>query len=295
MSWNRWLRGCLRSLSPVLVLAIHGSLFTVHASEYLTPKVAGLANAMVAVADDNGAVFFNPAGMSQWERYATAFTFNMTPDREREFVGSIVDTITQPVGAGVAYVRHYELDESDRPGRDLHRGHLALSYLVYEGVSIGAAAKYLRMKDDKQDDLVKDGVGADAGVLYSPFEWGSVGFAGYNLVEIPGILPEGRREIAAGAALRGSSYVLATGQVRERPPDNTISEWSAALQATAFDIFDFRGGYRHQVGEGDAPDQKSLAFGFAWNAPKLTLAWGAQKQLESPKSLSHSLMIDVHF
>lgn len=286
------------SLSAVLALTTPRA---VSSSEYLTAKAAGLANSMVALADDNSAITFNPAGMGQWSRYALAFTFNMTPDREREFVGSIVDTQTQPVGAGVAYVRHYELEESDRPGRDLHRGHLALSFPVYRGLFLGAGAKYFRMQEDRRDelgnrdDLVRQGVGADAGVHWRPFAWWSVGIAGYNLVEVPAVQPEGRREMAGGMLFQAGKYALVTGHVKQVPFENRLTQWSAAAQVTALDMFAFRGGYRREIGEGIRPDQPSVAFGLAWDAPKMTLGYGGQLQLEEPRSLSHSLMLDIHF
>lgn len=256
---------------------------------------------MVAAADDNSAITSNPAGMSQWERYALAFAFNTVPGREREFVGSIVDSETQPVAAGVAYVRHYEPEGSGSSGRGLHRGHLALSYDLLEGVYLGGGVKYLRMTRDIYDFIgdkiveKHEGFTGDAGFLWAPFEYGALGLAAYNVVEVKSIFPEGRREISGGISAKYPPYVLATGHVKEVPFEKSVTQWGAALQLTLEEQVDFRGGYLVEKPPDQPEAQNSITFGAAWNAPKATLGAGVQRELKGEKNIRFSVMVDVHF
>ena len=158
-----------------------------------------MGNSFVAVADDNDAVFFNPAGLHQVKKRGVAYTnvslffSGIDGDNLGQHVLSFVQPMGEKLSLGLAY---------ERIGSDLmseNGAFLSLGYRLSQKLSLGLNAKYLFWSvDDIPNDPVSGrpdplsggsagNVGVDVGVMWnSPIQGAKLGLFLKN-VNQPGV------------------------------------------------------------------------------------------------------------
>ena len=150
------------------------------------PRACAMGETYTGLADDAGALFWNPAGLAQLNRMQFGFSHHewIVGTRDENLVGAI------PLGPGFlgagavhSAVRDIETwDPENNPGPSVtaHAAYAAIGYALrpIEPLYCGIALKGM------YDNLVdRTGYGgcADIGLLYRPFRWLAVGLAGRNL------------------------------------------------------------------------------------------------------------------
>jgi hypothetical protein len=130
------------------------------------------------VAQSNEGLYVNPATAGARKRYSLE-VLGLVDRRGAEtatqiYGGSIVDSLSSPVAAGVSY---------QRAQRGTYTGnvwHLALSGPIARDVHLGVGGKYLQVRGPERVDAAT----VDAGLFWQVGDSFSVGAAGYNLVSI---------------------------------------------------------------------------------------------------------------
>ncbi|WP_242345530.1 hypothetical protein [Anaeromyxobacter terrae] len=141
------------------------------------PRTLALS-AGVGMAAGNDGILVNPATIGARRRYSVE-TGGFVDRRgatsvAKLFGGSVVDSLSSPVAAGVSYLRAID---GDYTGNIVH---LALAGPIAEKLYLGVAAKWLSLR---ANDKVSAATG-DAGLFWQVGEWLSLGAVGYNLVPI---------------------------------------------------------------------------------------------------------------
>ncbi|RMD99616.1 MAG: hypothetical protein D6812_11195 [Deltaproteobacteria bacterium] len=130
----------------LLALALPG---IAGAQDFFSPKPIGMGGAFRAVADDNGAIEYNPAGLAQQKGYdIEAVYFFGSPGETSLGHGSIVDGSTNPsvtAGLSVSYGDLPVTDLGDEEIQRTMRVRLALSQQFGRSLSWGVAGKYIQM------------------------------------------------------------------------------------------------------------------------------------------------------
>lgn len=153
-------------------------------------RAVGLGAGFVAVADDNSALYWNPAGITQIRGASAAYSYtSMFAGMTHNFAG-----VTFPVGEGYkggVSILSYGSDDipvttmfrQDGTGemftaRDLSIG-ASLGGQLTDQFSFGVTAKYISLT---LASMSANGVAVDLGTLYEPGLWGMrIGFAVQNL------------------------------------------------------------------------------------------------------------------
>jgi len=169
--------------------------------------------ASVATASSNEGIFVNPGAIAANRRYTVELR-GLLERRGAESVGqllsgSVVDALTSPVAAGVAWGKVLD---------GVHDGSivdLALGGTVSPGLTFGVAGKYLHLDGPRDVQAVT----VDAGLLWRVGRWVSLGAAGYNLLPI-GNERVAPRSVAAGVALGSDRFLQVT------------ADWAANLDAS---------------------------------------------------------------
>lgn len=141
------------------------------------PRTLGLSAAIGTAAGNDG-LYVNPGAIAARRRYALE-TGILLDRRGAETVdrflgGSIVDSESSPVTAGVSFLRAQ---------KGLHTGnvvHFALAGPIAEKFYLGVGGKYLSLSGPRNVSAVT----VDAGVFWQVAELVSVGIAGYDLVPV---------------------------------------------------------------------------------------------------------------
>jgi hypothetical protein len=167
----------------VLSLALAGAA---HAAELPPPggvadiegvRMLGLS-AGIAAATSNDGIYLNPGAIAARRRYSVEGM--VLVDRrgavtaDRFLGGSVVDSESAPVSAGVSYLRAQE---------GVYQGnvaHLALAGPLAEKFYLGVTGKYLGLSGPR---MTKAGT-MDAGVFWEVADLVAVGVTGYNLVPV---------------------------------------------------------------------------------------------------------------
>lgn len=199
-------------------------------------KPISLGEAYRALADDNSAIDYNPAGISQKKAYSIELSYRLAnPDTCHLFHGSITDTITNDtIGAGLSfeYGNFPSKDEIEESKKTMQIK-LGLSKEIWEELYFGLTTEYIQIKGSKSymtitegipqlpqekisnyktvygdehietilatDKLNNWGITLDTGILWKLSTLISLALVGQNLV--PTDIKEIRRGIAPGVAI----------------------------------------------------------------------------------------------
>jgi hypothetical protein len=160
------------------------------------PRALALS-AGIGLASGNDGLFLNPAALAARKRYSIetgAFIDRRGSRTVAElFGGSVVDSLTGPVTAGLSFQRAFD---GDYDGNIVH---LAFAGPILEGLYLGATGKWLSLHEVQP---LAGGVSrtnavgaatADVGLFWQVAEYVTVGAAGYNLISIsnPRVAPRG--------------------------------------------------------------------------------------------------------
>ena len=200
------------------------------------PRTLGLS-AAIGVPSGNDGLYLNPGAIAARKRYA--LEGGILLDRrggttaDRFLGGSVVDSESSPVTAGVSY---------QRAQLGVYTGnvvHFALAGPLAEKVYLGASAKWLSLGGRRDVTAVT----ADVGLLWQVADLVSVGVTGYNLVPIANtdVAPMGT---GAGIALGTDRSFQVTGDWRADfdRRGKTANRWAAGAEAFLRELFALRAG-----------------------------------------------------
>jgi hypothetical protein len=170
------------------------------------PRTLGLSAAIGTAAGNDG-IYLNPGAIAARKRYSVEA--GLILDRrgattaDRFLGGSVVDSSTSPVTAGVSFQR---AQKGIFTGNVVHG---ALAGPIAQGVFLGVAGKWLSLDGPKSTSAAT----VDAGILWQVAELVSVGGAGYNLVPVgnDAVAPMGA---GAGIAIGNDRRFQVTGDWR---------------------------------------------------------------------------------
>ncbi|HET8539535.1 MAG TPA: hypothetical protein VFL83_06655 [Anaeromyxobacter sp.] len=201
------------------------------------PRALALS-ASIGIAAGNEGMWVNPAAIAARRRYSLetdAFVDRRGADTTARFYGgSVVDSQSAPVAAGIAYVRG---DEGAYTG-NAWTG--ALGGSIAQGLYLGVAGKYLSFEGPRN---VSAGT-VDAGLFWQVAPYVSIGAAGYNLVSIanPAVAPMG---YGVGVGIGDDRKFQLTADWRtdlDRAPEAT-SRWAVGAEVLLGDLVPVRGGW----------------------------------------------------
>jgi hypothetical protein len=176
----------------------------------LTGPRALALSASVGVPGGNDAIFENPAALAARRRYsveASFFTDRRDAGTMSQFFGaSVVDSVSAPVTAGLAYER---ASEGAYTGNLFH---LALAGPLAQGLTLGVSGTFYSV--DGPDPMSAASV--DAGLFWQVGRYLSIGAAGHNLV------PAGNDQVAPRSVAAG--FAAGSDQSLQ-----VMGEWSADL------------------------------------------------------------------
>jgi hypothetical protein len=201
------------------------------------PRALALG-ASTGVAASNEGVWVNPGSVAARKRYS--LETDVFVDRRgaattsRMYGGSVVDSISAPVAAGISYMR---ADEGPYAG-NVWWGTLAGP--IAQGFYLGVSGKYLSFRGPTNVSAAT----VDAGIFWQVAPKFSLGAAGYNLVSIdePGVAPMG---YGAGFGLGDDRSFQLTGDWRvdlDRQPKPT-NRWSLGAEVLLGELMPVRGGW----------------------------------------------------
>jgi hypothetical protein len=201
------------------------------------PRTLGLS-AAIGVAGSNDALYLNPGALAARKRYSVetgAVLDRRGADTVDRFLGgSIVDSATSAVTAGVSFQRAQE---------GVYTGnlfHVAFAGPLQQGFFVGVAGKWLSV--DGPDSTSAGTV--DAGVLWQLSDLVSIGGAGYNLV------PAGNDAVApmgagAGIAIGNDRSFQVTGDWRTDfdRGEQTTNRYAAGIEVLLARLVPVRAGW----------------------------------------------------
>lgn len=201
------------------------------------PRTLGLSAAIGTAAGNDG-IYVNPGAIAARRRYSVEA--GVLVDRrgsrtmDRFLGGSVVDSMSAPVTAGVSFLRAQE---------GLYTGniiHGVLAGPVREKFFLGVAGKWLSVDGPRSSSAAT----ADAGILWQVSDLFSVGAAGYNLVPIANdvIAPMGA---GAGLALGNDRSLQVTGDWRADfdRAGKTTNRYSAGAEVLLGRLVPIRAGW----------------------------------------------------
>jgi hypothetical protein len=201
------------------------------------PRTLGLSSG-IGVASGNEGLYLNPGAIAARKRYSveTGALFDRRGSEtvDRFIGGSIVDSATSPVTAGVSFQRAQE---------GIYTGnvfHVALAGPVQQGFFVGLAGKWLSVDGPESTSAGT----VDAGVLWQISNLLSIGGAGYNLV------PAGNEAVApmgagAGIAIGNDRTFQITGDWRTDfdRGDSSTNRYSAGVEVLLARLVPIRAGW----------------------------------------------------
>jgi hypothetical protein len=209
------------------------------------PRALALG-AAIGIASGNEGLFLNPATVAARKRYS--IEAGLLVDRRgaetvgRFYGGSVVDSITAPVTAGISYVR------ANRGEFTGSVWHAALAGPIAQGLYLGVCGKYLALHGPKNSDAAT----VDAGFFWQVADLVSIGAAGYNLVSIANdaVAPMGA---GAGIGLGNDRAFQLTADWRADfdRAGKTTNRYAAGLEVLLGDLVPIRAGWsRDEVLDG---------------------------------------------
>ena len=210
------------------------------------PRALALS-ASLGVAASNEGMWVNPGAVAARKRYSLetdVFVDRRGADTTARFYGgSVVDSLSAPVAAGVAYMRS---DEGPYTG---NAWSAVLSGPVAQGFYLGVTGKYISFQGTAPASNVSAGT-VDAGIFWQVADQLSLGVAGYNLVSIddPVVAPMG---YGAGIGIGSDRTVQITADWRvdlDRAPDpdrapKTTNRWAVGAEVLLGELVPLRAGW----------------------------------------------------
>jgi hypothetical protein len=243
------LSGAARAADPVPVGGI---------GDIVGPRSLAL-QASTGIASGNEGLYVNPGAIASRKRYEIdggAFFDRRGADTVGQvFGGSIVDSESSPMTAGVSYLR---VQKGPYEGNLVH---FALAGPLTEGFYLGVLGKYLSLTGQTVGGTPVLGtpaspaspitlpnvsaVTADAGIFWQVAHLVSLGVAGYNLVPVGNkiVAPLG---MGAGVAVGSDRSFQVTGDWRtdfDAPAGRNANRWAAGAEALLFDMVPVRAGW----------------------------------------------------
>jgi hypothetical protein len=252
------------------------------------PRTLALSATIGAAAANEG-LFVNPAALAARKRYSFETLYQLDrrgDDAVGQFLtGSVVDSISSPVTAGVSYLR---------AGKGQYDGNLsdfALAGPVADGLYLGVTGKYLSLTGVSGLRNVNAAT-ADVGLFWQVTEYVSIGGAGYNLVSIdqPLVAPRGA---GAGIALGSDRSFQVTADWRgdfDRAA-KTTNRYAAGAEALLGNTLAIRGGYIHD--ETLSTDWWSAGGGLVTN--RLALDVGYRQSIRDPSARTLAVALRAFF
>lgn len=247
--------------------------------ESIGAKGIGMGGAFRAMADDNSAIFFNPAGLTQTKRYTvgTGYTVVNTGSENFHYLsGSIVDTKTSPVGAGVAYI-YKQKDRDYYQQNEAQEVAVALAQEYLKSFHLGVTAHYLWPH--------RKGWRLDASALFVPSPYIIFGVIGKNLVQIKG----DQREVDFGLGSRLGGYVNLDFDLLWLPQaKNDKLGYNVGIELVAQKEVFIRGGYSF-----DRSDRDWYGIGLGWRMPRGSFEYAFRREVGGSDLTGHWFEIAV--
>jgi hypothetical protein len=217
------------------------------------PRTLALSAGIGAAAGNEG-IYLNPGAIAARKHYSieggALFDRRGGETVDRFLGGSIVDSESSPLTAGVSYQRVQE--KGAYTGGNLI--HLALAGPLAQGFFLGVSGKYLSLSGNTlqigggpTSVQVKDvqAVTADAGVLWQVAELVSIGITGYNLVPIsnPGVAPLGMGAGVAVGSDRSFQVLVDWRADFDHRNDKGSNRIAVGAEALIFDLVPVRAGW----------------------------------------------------
>lgn len=147
--------------------------------DLIGPRGLAMGGAVLALGTSNDAIFVNPAGIAQVQRYSTSVQGLYDFNGGHESFGSILsDSSASSLAAGLAYDRVWEGPAHHQRAANTY--HLALAYNLSSLIVLGATAKVIHYAGN---GLLDARVTPDVGVLVRATPV-NLAFVAYNLVDI---------------------------------------------------------------------------------------------------------------
>lgn len=241
------------------------------------------------------ALFLNPAALGARRRYIvdTFFLADRRPDRDAPanrqdfFGGSVLDSSTTRVAAGLAYVRALKGVETGTMLR------LGVAVPVGEGLLVGLQGNYYDLRGEER---VASALNLDAGVYYQVMPKVSFGASAYNLLhtEHKRLLPGG---YAVGIAL-GSDTSLQVAADWRVDRGRVTRQDGSARQTSRYSVgaeYFFNGAIPLRAGfEADgATDTRWWSAGAGYVSARFALDLGLRQNVEDERSRTFGVALRV--
>jgi len=263
------------TLALAVLTATEGRAFY----ESIGAKSVGMGGAFRAMADDNSAIFFNPAGLTQTKRYTVGTGYTLVNSGSENFhylSGSIVDTKTSPVGAGVAYI-YKKRDRDYDQQTEAQEVAVALAQEYLRSFHLGVTTHYLWPH--------RKGWRLDASALFIPSHYIIFGVIGKNLVHVKG----DQREVDFGLGSRLGEYVNLDFDLLWLPKAKSDNlGYNLGIELVARKEIFIRGGYSF-----DRSDRDWYGLGLGWRMPRGSFEYAFRREVGGSDVTGHWLEIAV--
>jgi hypothetical protein len=252
------------------------------------PELAGARtlglSSSVATASGNEGIFVNPGALAASRRYSVEMRGVLerrgAVDVGQLLEGSVVDGLTSPVAAGVAWAKIFD---------GVHEGSIidfALAGSVSSGITAGVTGKYLNLVGPERVQAVT----VDAGILWRVGEWVSLGAAGYNLVPIANeiVAP---RSVSAGVAVGSDRFLQLTAEWSANLDTAQTKNRYAAGVEVLLGQFPLRGGYVQD----ELTDARWWTAGAGVVQGKVGFDFGYRQSLDDPNARMASASLKLYF
>jgi len=231
-----------RTLSAIVLLATGSALAAEPPPAGGIPDIAGPRtlglSAAIGTAAGNDGLYLNPGAIAARKRYSVETGLILDrrgPDTVDRFLGgSIVDSQSSPVTAGVSFLR---AEQGTFTGNIVH---LALAGPIADKLYLGVGGKYLSVRGPRNTSAAT----VDAGVLWQVADLVSIGFAGYDLVPVgnDAVAPMGA---GAGIALGNDRSLQVTGDWRADfdRRGKTTNRWATGVEVLLGRLVPVRAGW----------------------------------------------------
>ena len=217
-------------------------------------RALAMGNAFTAVSDDSSAPFFNPAGLVYLPRQEMAFMhyplyegvlYNGAAYGQTVLgLGSIGAAVCRVYTGGIT---GYDADDfaTEEFSYEEYRAVLSYAKKMNNGLAAGFSLTAVNLSMANTGSF---GIGADAGLIYSPFDFLRLGLAVRNLMN-PSLSLRSEKEDLPRVYTAGALFIIPAGPVETRAAvDAAFSAESgvrmrAGLEADAAKIFKLRCGY----------------------------------------------------
>lgn len=251
-------------------------------------RALGMGGAFVAVADEAGAGYWNPAGLDLFHRTKLEATYSRMSLERSYDTGSLSQPIGKYGSLGMSWVRfgvdkiELRTDDTAQPdgyGRDMENAYLmSYSKSVLGFLSFGVSGKYLT-----QELLGKRATasGADLGLLVRMTNGWSIGLVTQN-ISASLSWPGGHKDPLPRVTKLGVAYQSLDGRILtscDRISSNQEkTEIRLGVEGKLSRYWSIRAGY----GQGEVSVGTGLASRLPWGGTRLDYAFGTDRLQQTP-------------